>query len=284
MLRRTFGYLVARDPAKASEASQQLERDGYTVLRGVFTDAEIEALRQDIDRVFDEYPRDNRAGDLRPADEDDMFRYEMFNRSDAALAAVAKKAILDTIEPLLGEDCHIIANTAWRNLAHHEGTHGGQAWHIDAGPHIPLREGETWPADLPHPVFAIGTHIFLKDCGPDDGPTGVIPGSHLSGRFPPREQFMDPDLTWQGNAVVPLLAKAGDVAMFVSDIWHRRMPAGPDDAGRYFLQVHYGRRDIAQRVQPTSQTNHVAKPIRENIEDDRARLLLGLHPSRFYDG
>ena len=50
----------------------------------------------------------------------------------------------------------------------------------------------------------------------------------------------------------------GDVAMFVSDVWHRRMPQGPVDKGRFFLQAHYGRRDIAQRVKPTSVVNHVS--------------------------
>jgi alpha-D-xyloside xylohydrolase len=30
--------------------------------------------------------------------------------------------------------------------------------------------------------------------------------------------------------------------------WHRRLPPLPGDAGRFFLQAHYGRRDIAQRI------------------------------------
>ena len=62
------------------------------------------------------------------------------------------------------------------------GTSGG-AWHIDAGPHVPLPNNAEWPADIPHPIFAIGAHIFLKDCNIEDGPTAVIPYSHLSGGF-----------------------------------------------------------------------------------------------------
>ncbi len=81
------------------------------------------------------------------------------------------------IEPLLGEDCHIIANTAWRNPAGQPGSHGGQNWHIDAGPHIPLPEGVRWPADVPHPVFAIGVHIYLKDCAIEDGPPASCPAA-----------------------------------------------------------------------------------------------------------
>lgn len=81
----------------------------------------------------------------------------------------------------------------------------------------------------------------------------------------------------------PLIAKAGDVALFVSDIWHRRLPTQKGDTGRFFLQVHYARRDIAQRVKTTESVNHVDPAAMERIASDRERLLLGLHSLSFYD-
>jgi len=60
------------------------------------------------------------------------------------------------------------------------------------------------------------------------------------------------------EVIEPLLGAAGDLVLFVSDVWHRRMPTGPDDTGRFFLQVQYGRRDIAQRLRPTAQVNHLS--------------------------
>lgn len=283
MLRKNHGYFEAIAPEDACEDSQHLEREGYVLLSQAFSPVEINELRQAMDQVFDQHQPDQRAGQ-RPFDQDDMFRYEMFNRSEGCQRAVAHPRILSTIEPLLGQDCHIIANTAWRNVAHHESTHGGQGWHIDAGPHVPLQRGLSWPKEIPHPVFAIGTHIFLQDCMQDDGPTGVIPGSHRSGRFPPGKHAMDNDLEFEGQGVVPLLAKAGDVAMFVSDIWHRRMPCGETGNGRYFLQVHYGRRDIAQRVRSTSVVNHLSEEAIERAIEPRDRTLIGLHRNGFYDG
>lgn len=261
----------------------QLESEGYALLQGVFSPEEVGALSEDIDRVFSEFPADGRALNRR-AEEDEMFRYEMLNRSEVAQRAVAHPEILKVIEPLIGEDCHVIANTAWRNAVAPEWTHGGGHWHIDAGPHVPLPEGISWPENIPHPVFAIGVHIYLMDCDQDDGPTGVIPGSHLSGCAPPREQVMDPDLTWQGQGAVSLLAKAGDVALFVSDVWHRRMPTGETDKGRYFLQVHYGRRDIAQRIRPSTEVNQLSAEAIERAQSERERRLIGLHPNFFYDG
>ncbi|HEY2357158.1 MAG TPA: phytanoyl-CoA dioxygenase family protein [Phenylobacterium sp.] len=281
MIRRGFPYLEPRTEP-AGEASQQLERDGYTVVRGLFTPDEVAELREEIGGVFARDPPDERG--QRPPEDAAMFRYAMLNRSAAAQRAVAKPELLAVIEPLLGEDCHVIANTAWRNPAGHPGSHGGQNWHIDAGPHVPLPEGVRWPADIPHPVFAIGVHLYLQGCAIEDGPTGVIPGSHLSGRPPPKGRHLDDDLDYEGHRVVPLITKAGDAGFFVSDIWHRRMPTQDGDHGRFFLQVHYGRRDIAQRLLTTAERNQVSSQAIARAETERERRVIGLHPAFFYDG
>lgn len=283
MIRRDEIYLTVRSPEDAPPAARQLEEQGYVVLKQVFSAEETARLHKGASRVFDEFRADGRSS-RRSAEEDDMFRYEMLNRSSICQTAIGKPAIIEVIEPLLGDNCHVIANTAWRNVAGFDAQHGGGGWHIDSGPHVPLPEGVTWPDDIPHPVFAIGVHIYLEDCGIADGPTGVIPRSHLSGRFPPFERYKDDELTWNGQAAIPLLAEAGDVALFVSDVWHRRLPTRQGDTGRFFLQVHYGRRDIAQRLQPTSLANQLSDESIARASTPREQSLIGLHPNGFYDG
>ena len=83
---------------------------------------------------------------------------------------------------------------------------------------------------------------------------------------------------------MPLPASAGDVLLFVSDVWHRRLPTGDGDSGRFFLQVHYGRRDIAQRLRPTSEANSLSPDAIGRIRSRRGRTLVGLHRPFFYDG
>lgn len=282
MIQRKHGYLAHRDNDDSNPIAGQLERDGFAVVPGVFSAAEIDALRTDIDRVFDEYPADQRAE--RPPEAEAMFRYEMLNRSAVCQAAIAHRGILDVIEPLIGDDCHVIANTAWRNPANTSANHGGEAWHIDAGPHIPLAHGTQWPVNIPHPVFAIGVHIYLTACGINDGPTGVIPGSHLSGQTPPPDRLFDDNLRWNNTGVKPLLAESGDVGFFVSDVWHRRMRTQPGDRGRFFLQAHYGRRDIAQRLHTTEQSNQLSHDAISRANSEREKSLIGLHKPFFYDG
>ncbi len=281
MIRRGRGYLQARTEP-ADPETVQLEREGYTVIRDLLTLQEVSDLRAEIGAIFEREPADERGN--RAPEDAAMFRYAMLNRSAAAQRAVGHPRLLEIIEPLLGEDCHVIANTAWRNPAGHPGSHGGQHWHIDAGPHVPLPEGVRWPADIPHPVFAIGVHLYLQDCAIEDGPTGVLPGSHVSGRPPPPGRALDDSLDYEGQGVVPLLTKAGDAGLFVSDVWHRRMPTRDGDHGRFFLQVHYGRRDIAQRLVTTSESNQLSREAIARATTDRERRVIGLHPAFFYDG
>ena len=123
---------------------------------------------------------------------------------------------------------------------------------------------------------------LLQDCTLADGPTAVVPGSHRSGRLAPFDRMNDVDLTYDGRPPVVMTGDAGDVALFVSDSWHRGLPAA-GGKGRYFLQVHYARRDLAQRVRTTDVANQVSPEAAARAESDRERALIGLHGPFFYD-
>ena len=133
MIRRVGGYLAYREEAP-NEASAHLQAQGYVTVPAVFTSDEVAELQSEIEAIYEQMPPDGR-GPYTEAWPD--FRYQMLNRSAACQRAIAHRGILDVIEPLLGEDCHVIANTAWRNPVTNGEPHGGVGWHIDAGPHRP---------------------------------------------------------------------------------------------------------------------------------------------------
>ncbi len=272
MIRRVMKNLTVRDGV-APAASQQLEADGWAHLHAVFGADEVATLRAEIDEVF------TRSRPERSREDRAEFRYEMLNRSAACQAAVGHPGILEVVEPLLGEDCHVIANTAWRNPPEFQ----GGPWHCDAGPHVPRPEGVPWDDRIPYPVFAVAAHVLLQDCTEADGPTAIVPGSHRSGRLAPFDQLWEPSLTYDGRPPVRVVGRAGDVLLFVSDAWHRGMPA-LDGRGRFFLQVHYGRRDVAQRLRTTDVANQLSLDAIERATDARGRALIGLHDPFFYDG
>jgi len=274
VIQRLLKNLSVLDPVGAPEASRLLERDGCAILPSVFTSGEVARLREEIDAVFDASPPE------RSRPDNAEFRYEMFNRSAACQDAVMHAVILGVIEPLLGDDCHVIANTAWRNPPDFR----GGPWHCDAGPHVPRPEDVPWDDRIPYPVFAVGAHLMLADCTRADGPTAVVPGSHRSGRLAPFDRMNDENLSYDGRPPLVFETRAGDVALFVSDVWHRGLPAGAGARGRSFLQVHYGRRDIAQRLKTTADANQCSPEAIARATTDRARSIIGLHDPFFYDG
>jgi ectoine hydroxylase-related dioxygenase (phytanoyl-CoA dioxygenase family) len=278
MLTRSTGYLSLRSGGGPA-AAESLHAEGYVVLDRVFAGEELAALRADVERVFEEYPPDVRGDSV---EESAPFRHEMLNRSSLVQQAVGAPRILEVIEPLLGEDCHVIANTAWRQEAG-DNRHLGRFWHIDSGPHVPRDPSVPWDPRIPYPVFAIAAHLYLRDCPAEAGPTGVIPRSHMSGHAPPLEQAAADDLQWEGRGAVPIFAEAGDVALFVSDVWHRRLSPQAGDPGRMFIQCHYGRRDLAQRIRPSSVVNQLSDEAVARARKGRERSLVGLHPLSFYD-
>jgi ectoine hydroxylase-related dioxygenase (phytanoyl-CoA dioxygenase family) len=208
------------------------------------------------------------------------FRHSVCNHSSVAREAIASRSILDVVEPLLGDDCHVLANTLWRNSA--EGFRG-QAWHTDAGPHVPRPPGVPWDDRIPYPIFAIAAHLLLDDVTEADGATAVVPRSHRSGQPVPEDRRNDLTLELDGVGPTQLVGSRGDVLLFCSDSWHRGLPAGPGATGRFFLQCHYGRRDIAQRLQTTDRVNHLTPRVAAEVKGRQATLL-GLHPPHFYDG
>jgi hypothetical protein len=272
MIKRIFGSLELRDDA-VPDAAIQLERDGYAILRTVFDPDEVLALSAEVTRVFDAYPAER-------GNHPEHYRYEILNRSALAQAAIGHHRILEVIDPLLGDDCHVVANTAWRNPPEF----GGGPWHTDAGPHVPRPDGVPWDDRIPYPIFAIAAHVYLQDCHQADGPTAVVPGSHRSGRHAPYDRMNDADLSYDGRSPVVLTADAGDVALFVSDVWHRGTPAHDGGRGRFFVQVHYGRRDIAQRLQTSVTANQLSVEAIDRAVTPRQQTLVGLHTPFFYDG
>ncbi len=196
MLTRRTGYLTLRHPGAGNAAAKQLQAEGYVVLEQVFDTKTVDTLADEVERVYEEYPPDERSSRY-PHEHWEPFRYEMLNRSAAVQRAIANRKILSSIEPLLGEDCHVIANTAWWQPPDNN-KHGGRFWHIDSGPHVPRPPGVPWDERIPYPVFAVAAHLYLMDCPLKAGPTGVIPRSHMSGQPPPLERMADDDLEYDG--------------------------------------------------------------------------------------
>jgi ectoine hydroxylase-related dioxygenase (phytanoyl-CoA dioxygenase family) len=240
---------------------EALHVDGFVLMRGVLASREVEAAREMIDS-------------LRPIHWDftgqtDHYK-NVFNRDSRWLSFLDRDGVIDLAEAALGGDCHIIGETAWRS---HPG-HRGVALHVDylpmEWPHPGVPEG------MRMPMYLCTAHFYLSQITAELCPTYVIPGSHLAGRRP---RPLEP--TWVGKPPQPVLCEAGDVLFFRSDVWHSGSDNRTEDQVRYLLQVHYGRREMAQHFAPTLEWRFNPEVIEACTS--RQRRLLGDHRQGAYD-
>jgi hypothetical protein len=151
---KNLGLLTTDAPLVSAE----LERDGRAVVRDALDADQVVGLAAEL---LDEFERS--AAERTRTDRAE-FRYEMLDRGPLSQRIVAHPRVLEVVEPLLGNDCHVIANTRGttrRPSAVGRGT---------PTPGRPARPAYVSKDDpIPYPVFAIGAHILLRDCLAADG-------------------------------------------------------------------------------------------------------------------
>ncbi|MFR0689032.1 phytanoyl-CoA dioxygenase family protein [Enterobacterales bacterium AE_CKDN230030158-1A_HGKHYDSX7] len=247
--------------AASAQAVRALQRDGYALVPGVATSTQVEELRSAID-------------ELEPLHWDyeglvDHYKC-VFNRDPLWLPYLDLPGLIEPMEALLGEDCHVIGQTAWRC---HPGFIGADM-HLD---YLPMALPPAWLCEpsFALPMFVCTAQLYLSDIDEALCPTWVIPGSHKAGRAPRPDED-----EWGGQAARPILCKAGDALLLRSELWH----AGSRNTSqrtRYLLQVHYGRRMVAQKFSPYLAWAFNPKVLAACTP--RQRRLLGDHAAAEYD-
>lgn len=246
---------------ETQKIQQAMHDDGFALIRGVLEGDEIALARRKID-------------ELTPVDWDFVGQTDhyknVFNRDPFWLTFLDRDGVIDAAEGSLGHNCHIIGETAWRS---HPGNQG-VGLHVD---YLPME----WPhpgvpKGISMPMFLCTAHFYLSPQTNDLCPTWVVPGSHRSGRKPNPEENH-----WNGRTAQPVLCEAGDVLFFRSDLWHSGSVNRTVDQTRYLLQVHYGRREMAQHFAP-----FLTWQFRDDVIANcslRQLRLLGDHPQGAYD-
>lgn len=221
-----------RDKVDTPTLLKALHEDGYALIPGVLTLEQVEQARLFIDR-------------LEPVHWDftgptDHYKC-VFNRDPFWLQFLDVPGIIELAELAMGKDCHIIGQTAWRS---HPG-HSGVGVHAD---YLAMELPEVWLQDpeFKLPMQICTAHFYLSDITMDLCPTRIISGSHRSGRYPQRRR----EEQWQGRSVEDVLCQAGDLLFFRSELWHSGSDNTTRNQTRYLLQVHYGRRMLAQKFSP----------------------------------
>ena len=249
---------------QVDEMTEAMHEDGFALVPGVLSLDEVAELRAATDRLRP-FGMDHAGG------VGDHYKC-VFNRERVFLDQIDRPGIVDLAERTMGEQCHIIGETAWRSRPGHDGwsPHTDQVW-------ITVPESNFDDPKFQLPIYVCTAHYYLSDIPTEAySPTYVIPGSHKSGRGISWGKDSNP--TWHGKELEPVLVKAGDVLFFRSEIWHSGSK-NTSDTTRYLLQVHYSHRFISQKFSPW--------PLQYNPEvlavaNERQLRLLGKHPESSY--
>ncbi|GAB4469312.1 MAG: hypothetical protein OHK0029_41890 [Armatimonadaceae bacterium] len=243
---------------------EALHEDGFALIPGVLSPEEVTEVRAAIDRLtpfgFDKLGKT------------DHFKC-VFNRDMVFLNLIDREPVISLAEGTMGEECHIMGETAWRS---HPG-HNGWSPHTDRT-YITIPEEFILSGQVKLPIYLCTAHYYLNDITEELCPTYVIPGSHKSGRALAWGKDKEPE--WHGKKLEPVLCKAGDVLFFRSEIWHTGSENRSDDT-RYLVQVHYSHRFMAQQFSPYL-TFQFSPHILANA-NPRQRRLLGEHRPQAYD-
>ena len=163
-----------------------LHEDGCALIPGVLSPEECSRLRDAIDSLAP------MKGD-RVGRHNELFKC-VFNRDKLFLDMIDRAGIVDAAESVMGNECHIIGETAWKTKPGHDG------WK----PHTDRVLIEMAPTDVASgsafrlPVFIFTAHYYLNDVPLELAPTWILPGSHKSGR---RLRFgEDPDPEWEAGS------------------------------------------------------------------------------------
>ena len=162
-------------------------RDGFILVERAIDDAWLTRLREATDRLVERsrsVTRSDEVFDLEPGHRADAPRLRRVSKpveQDPAFWAYASESVVaDIVADLVGPDVkfhHSKLNFKW--LA------GGEEvkWHYDIA---------FWPHTNYSPL-TVGTYLY--DCGMDQGPLGVLPGSH---EIEPLLSQYDADGKWTG--------------------------------------------------------------------------------------
>jgi len=245
------------------ETIHALENDGVVVFPGALTADEVATWRRRIDA-------------MGSANDDDYvvpgWCYNKQIRSDFHLnpdylELIDRPVIVDAVEAVLSSDdtgpARVLFGSSWVT-----GAGRGMGLHIDYLP-ISLPEDVLRDPRVKVPIFFATVQFYLDDLTPDHGATAFVPGSHRAGRLPQDEN------SWNGIPAQIAMLKAGDAALFRSDVWHGATMNRLVDGRRYIMQVGYAMGKFAPQYPPIENAEKWNPEVLARVTERQRRLLGG---------
>lgn len=276
-------YLAGNKPT-TEQLNQWIEffhAHGFLVIPHVLTPDQCEFLRNDLDEAL-------KRVEGKPYQNSKKIMNRMFEHSQHNLALFALEPIVTFAEHLIGEAngfgysmsagipnanvIHVIHNNSFKIPPETDGL-AKNAWHQDDTPHVLSLDGKPL-TNIRLNVLAFTVNYYLTDVlSVENGPTQVIPGSHLFGKFCPL------DISEYQEQVYSCLGAMGAAVCFNNQVWHRGS-RNSSSITRYITQITYAKRLVGHKYEPFM--NYQMPSHCYEGADDRLKQLLGFLPNGAY--
>ncbi|MEH1950397.1 MAG: phytanoyl-CoA dioxygenase family protein [Nostoc sp.] len=255
---------------------------GFLVIDNVLTPEQCQLLKNDLDETLKKIEGENYHESKK------MMMKRMFEHSKQNLNLFALEPIVTFAEHLIGgangighsiQDgvpnaniIHVIHNNSFKIPPNTDGL-AKNAWHQDDTPHVISLDGEPL-TNIRLNVLAFTVNYYLTDVVSErNGPTQVIPGSHLFGKF------CNGDISGYEDRVYNCLGAMGSAVCFNNQVWHRGS-RNSSSITRYITQITYAKRLVGHKYEPFMNYQMPSHCYEE--ADQRLKQLLGFLPNGAY--
>jgi phytanoyl-CoA hydroxylase len=243
--------MPAAQSQRIDDLSRTYDRDGYVILRSLWSPEEVAAIRAAffdlaeggaVPGLFEptiaRHDLVNQGGRQEPKGDDPLLRYprvlQPHARPDLPVGALSRRCLLDprvlqVVAALYGETAHAVQSMFYFKPPGAR----GQAFHQD----------NYYLCSGPRTCMAAWSAIDQVD--PDNGGLFVVPGSHrlpiqVPDKADPGESFTDVLVSPpEGMPAVPVTLDAGDVLFFDGNLIHGSFPNRSRDRFRSSFICHY---------------------------------------------
>ncbi|MBD2212072.1 phytanoyl-CoA dioxygenase family protein [Nostoc linckia FACHB-104] len=276
-------YLAGNKPTREqlNKWIEYFHTNGFLVIENVLTPEKCELLRNDLDTALKQTEGNNYHKSKK-------IMKRMFEHSQHNLNLFALEPIVTFAEHLIGEAngigyaindgipnanvIHVIHNNSFKIPSQTDGL-AKNAWHQDDTPHILSLDGQPL-TNVRLNVLAFTVNYYLTDVlSEENGPTQVIPGSHLFGKF------CNGDISGYEDQIYSCLGAMGSAVCFNNQVWHRGSK-NSSDITRYITQITYAKRLVGHKYAPFM--NYQMPSHCYEGTDERLKQLLGFLPNGAY--
>ena len=268
-------------PEQLQDWVNSFHANGFLVIPNVLTPEQCAKLRNDLDDCLKQSVGNNYRKSKK-------IMKRMFEQSRHNLDLFALEPIVTFAEHLIGgangenyamndgisnaNAIHVIHNNSFKLPPESDGL-AKNAWHQDDTPHVLSLDGKPL-TNIRLNVLAFTVNYYLTDVLSEaNGPTQVIPGSHLFGKL------CDGDITDYEGQIHSCLGAMGTAVCFNNQVWHRGS-RNSSDVTRYITQVTYAKRLVGHKYSPFM--NYQMPSHCYEGADDRLKQLLGFLPGGAY--